>query len=196
MTDTSQPSPTLEPAIARPTLPTSTAIRLVAGRELRTRIVSKAFLGGLVLTVVLVVVGFVFAAAIDGDDQTRIGVVGGGQDLGIATLEEFAQIEDRELEIDALRHDHRSRSEPSSMGPSMPPSSTTARRSSSSGTIRSFSVSCLRPGNRPDFSRDSATPASTKPTSNGPLRQRRPSMSANWIPMMSVRPGAASHSSA
>ncbi len=106
MTDTTLPaaspapvSPAPEPG-GRTALTTSAAIRLVAERELRTRIVSKAFLGGLALTVVLVVVGFVFAAAIGGDDPTRIGVVGGGQDLSIATLQDFAEVEGRELEIE------------------------------------------------------------------------------------------------
>lgn len=91
-----QPSSTQPPS----TLPSSMAIRLVAERELRTRIVSKAFLGGLAVTVVLVVVGFLFSNFVGGDDPTHIGVVGGDQELGIATLEEFAQIEDRELEVE------------------------------------------------------------------------------------------------
>lgn len=94
MTDLDQP---LESA--RPTLPASAAIRLVAERELRTRIVSKAFLGGLAFTVVLVILGFIFGAAVGGEDPTRLGIVGDGQELSIATLEAFAEIEDRELEF-------------------------------------------------------------------------------------------------
>ena len=59
-------------------LSSTDAIRLVAERELRTRVTSKAFLGGLAFTVVLVVLGFVFGAAVGGEDPTRIGVVGDG----------------------------------------------------------------------------------------------------------------------
>ncbi len=87
-------------AAHRPTLASSTAIRLVAERELRTRIVSKAFLGGLAFTVVLVILGFIFGAAVGSGDPTRIGVVGDGQERSIATLEAFAEVEDRELEVE------------------------------------------------------------------------------------------------
>lgn len=93
-TQADAPNPT-----QRPTLPAAAAIRLVAERELRTRIVSKAFLGGLGFTVILVILGFVFGAAVGGDDPTRIGVVGEGQERSVATLESFAEIEDREVEI-------------------------------------------------------------------------------------------------
>lgn len=84
------------------TLPPATAVRLVAERELRTRIVSKAFLGGLAFTVILVVLGFVFGAAVGDDDPTRIGVVGSGQERSIETLEAFAELEDRDIEIEAF----------------------------------------------------------------------------------------------
>jgi len=86
-------------AADRPTLASGSAIRLVAERELRTRIVSKAFLGGLAFTVVLVVLGFIFGAAVGDEDPTGIGIVGEGQDRSIATLETFAELEDREVEI-------------------------------------------------------------------------------------------------
>lgn len=83
----------------RPTLAASSAIRLVAERELRTRIVSKAFLGGLAFTVVLVILGFIFGAAVGDEDPTGIGVVGEGQERSIETLEAIAELQDWEVEI-------------------------------------------------------------------------------------------------
>lgn len=100
MTDTlTTPPATPSSDGRRSDLSSADAIRLVAERELRTRVVSKAFLGGLAFTVALVVLGFVFGAAVGGDDPTRIGVIGDGQEQAITTLEALAELEDRELEI-------------------------------------------------------------------------------------------------
>ena len=83
----------------RTTLPSSSAIRLVAERELRTRIVSKPFLGGLAFTVVLVVIAFVFGAAVGDEDPTGIGVVGDGQERSLEALQALADLQDEEVEI-------------------------------------------------------------------------------------------------
>jgi ABC-2 type transport system permease protein len=74
---------------APPTRPNSAAaqVRLVAGREISTRIRDKNFLIGSAVLIVLILGMLVFQVAINsGSDDTRIGVVGGN-----ATLEQALQ---------------------------------------------------------------------------------------------------------
>ncbi len=75
------------------------AISLVARREIRTRLRSRAFLAGVGVTVLLIVVVFAIGAAVGGDEPTRIGIVEPGADAAIAALEQRAELEDRDLEI-------------------------------------------------------------------------------------------------
>lgn len=101
MTAPTTSAPDLKPSGQGTTrLPADVAIRLVAEREIRTRVLSKPFLGGLAVSVALVLLGFVLATALGNDDPTRLGLVGDEPPSAVATLEALADLEDRDVEIE------------------------------------------------------------------------------------------------
>lgn len=78
------------------------AISLVARREIRARLFSKAFIIGLGVTSSLIVLAFVLASVFGGDDPTRLGLVGEQPAAAQTILEQQAELEDRELVFEDL----------------------------------------------------------------------------------------------
>lgn len=82
-------------------IPPARAVRLVARREVRTRLLSKPFVVGLLTTVLVIFGAFGLGSLIGNDDPVRIGLVG-DHPAGVEDrLAEFARLSDTEVTIDA-----------------------------------------------------------------------------------------------
>lgn len=84
------------------TISSGRAIRLIARRELQARLLSKAFLVSLAVTVAIVFGAFGIGALLGDDDPVRIGVVGTQPAQAAANLEAIAELQDTEVELTEL----------------------------------------------------------------------------------------------
>ncbi|MEL7157316.1 MAG: hypothetical protein AAFN30_12030, partial [Actinomycetota bacterium] len=78
------------------------AIPLIVSREIRSRLLSRPFVIGLLTTVVMVFGVFGVVSLLDRDDPTRIGLLG-AQPPGVeTTIEALAAIEDTDVEFESV----------------------------------------------------------------------------------------------
>ena len=85
--------------MATPTFDSARAIRLITRREVSSRLLSKAFLGGVVTTVALIFGVFALGALFGGDDEVTIGLTGTQPPGAIEALEAVAERIETELEL-------------------------------------------------------------------------------------------------
>ncbi|MEM7285737.1 MAG: hypothetical protein AAF480_05245, partial [Actinomycetota bacterium] len=81
------------------TLESSRAIALIAKREMRSRLLSKAFVVGLVTTVALIIGIFALGSIFGGDDPVRIGLVGQQPAGAVESIETVAELTETEVEL-------------------------------------------------------------------------------------------------
>ena len=85
--------------MAAPTVDSARAIGLITRREVSSRLLSKAFLGGVLTTVALIFGVFGLGTLFGGDDEVTIGLVGSQPPGAVEALEEVAQRIETDLEL-------------------------------------------------------------------------------------------------
>ena len=78
------------------------ATKIIAQREIRSRVFSRPFLVGLLTTVGLIFGGFGLASVINSDDPVRIGLVGDQPANATLALEAIADLDETEIELETF----------------------------------------------------------------------------------------------
>ena len=85
--------------MATATVDATRAIGLISRREIRSRLLSKAFLGGVITTVALIFGVFALGSIFGGDDEVHVGLVGTQPAGAVPALEVAAERIETDLEL-------------------------------------------------------------------------------------------------
>ncbi len=85
--------------MATATVDATRAIGLISRREIQSRLLSKAFLGGVLTTVALIFGVFALGSFFGGDDEVRLGLVGSQPDGAVEALGVVADRTETELDL-------------------------------------------------------------------------------------------------